>query len=121
MKKDTTRDYITEAFRFYSSCKMPDVEAIRNLRTKFSKGAILDLLAVDETLKDLNARGKEDIIEALKAVYFINPEQKLKKNEITERVVSFSRNNYIDSSTVWRQLRYARHLCANYRGLNTGT
>lgn len=120
MKKDNIRDYITEAFRLYSASGLPDADAIKNMQNQLSKGAILDLIAVDETLKYLNDNNKSDVAAAVSAVYFKKPNQKLRKNEITERVVLFAQQNYINESKVWRQLKYARKLCAEYRGLNTG-
>lgn len=118
MRKDNTRDYVVSIFRFYSSMGKPNKKQINDLKEQLSTAAILDLMAVENTLCILKKRGYEDIIAAVKEIYFVEPERALRKNEISDRVTRFSMNRYIAIPTIYRLLYKARRICAEQRNLN---
>lgn len=115
MLKDPTRDYVVYMFRFYASLNCPNKEEIHKHKEKLSNPQILDLLAVEKSLNEFS----DDIKNAVKCIYFVNPTKKPRKNEITERVINYSIENYLYEGTVWKYLKQARNICAKCRGLNT--
>lgn len=141
MKKDFTRDYVTEAFRLYAmlgkptyeqarqkiyeeelnkiSSTVPPDEAVIYAERSADKQTpyLLDIMAVDKTIELLALGGKTHIIEAVKAVYFAYPQQPIRKGDISERVLRYSLQCPTDERTVYRWLKEARLLCAAVRGL----
>lgn len=118
--RDTTRDYTIAQFRLYASLGFPSKAQVVADKT-MHRALQLDLLAVIDTLNDLTNSGKDYICQAVSAVYFVAPTAALHKGEINLRVTKFAVNNYTDERTVFRWLKEARLLCADYRGLNIGT
>ncbi len=140
MKKDFTRDYVTEAFRLYAKFGKISYEQARQIvyeeeLEKHSlcnpKSAVLqaekavekqtpmllDILAVDKTIELLRRGGKEHIIAAINAVYFAYPQQPIHKGDISDRVHRYAVVCPTDERTIYRWLREARLLCAAVRGL----
>ncbi len=141
MKKDFTRDYITEAFRLYAKLGSPTYEQARQkiYEDELSKVSsfvppdeaiiyaeratekqtpyLLDIMAVDKTIELLEQGEKAHIIAAVKAVYFACPQQPIRKGDISERVRHYSIQCPTDERTVYRWLKEARLLCATVRGL----
>lgn len=118
--KDSTRDYTVAQFRLYASLGYPNKAQVVADKT-MHRALQLDLLAVIDTLNALTSSGKDYIRQAVCAVYFVAPTAPLQKGEINFRVTKFAINNYTDERTVFRWLKEARLLCADYRGLNIGT
>ena len=118
--RDSTRDYTIAQFRAYAALDCPTKEQIASDET-MHQALRLDLLAVIDTLNILTSNGKEYIRQAVCAVYFPTPTEDLKKGEINSRVMRYALKSYTDERTVWRWLKEARLLCANLRGLNTGS
>lgn len=118
--KDSTRDYTVAQFRLYASLGYPNKAQVVADKT-MHRALQLDLLAVIDTLNTLTSSGKDYIRQAVCAVYFVAPTAPLQKGEINFRVTKFAINNYTDERTVFRWLKEARLLCADYRGLNIGT
>lgn len=141
MKKDFTRDYVTEAFRLYAKLGSPTYEQARQkiYEDELSKVSsfvppdeaiiyaeqatekqtpyLLDIMAVDKTIELLEQGEKTHIIAAVKAVYFAYPQQPIRKGDISERVRRYSIQCPTDERTVYRWLKEARLLCAAVRGL----
>lgn len=139
MKKDNIRDYATNAFRLYAYFGRPSTEyfksqiiddAIGN-ETNKSKISIVakeaeekslplikDIEAVNKTISILEARHSTDIINAIEGVYFILPNEKIKQNDITARAQAVAVSNFSDIRTVFRNLKEARKIFAEARGLN---
>lgn len=140
MKKDFTRDYVTEAFRLYAAMGKPTYEAARKnlyeaelakrnlsdpetavlqaeIATEKQEPMLLDILAVDKTIELLERGEKTYIANALKEVYFVQPLTPLRKGDITARVRRFALLCPTDERTVYRWLKEARLLCAAIRGL----
>lgn len=118
--KDSTRDYTVAQFRLYASLGYPNKAQVVADKT-MHRALQLDLLAVIDTLNTLTSSGKDYIRQAVCAIYFVAPTAPLQKGEINFRVTKFAINNYTDERTVFRWLKEARLLCADYRGLNIGT
>lgn len=148
LKKDNIRDYATEAFRFYAACgrltaeqlkqrvyediysqqkreylrggNMPSdatayavmaaEDAMRDMRAEFE-----DIIAVEKTLQRLTQPQRQ----AVELVYFINPEQPLERNDISERVHRAELEIPASERSVYRYLYRARKIFAEERGLRT--
>lgn len=140
MKKDFTRDYVTEIFRVYAAAGMPTYEseweriyneelakrsqmnagmAVIQAETAADKRTpyLLDILAAEKTIELLERGGKAVIVRAVKEVYCTYPTRPLRRGDITDRVHRFSLLCPADESTVYRWLKEARLLCAAIRGL----
>lgn len=140
MKKDFTRDYVTEAFRLYAIMGRPTYEAARkklyeeelsrynlsHIEDSFLREEVLmknkeamwlDILAVNRMIELLRQGGKSYIVNAVEEVYFVQPLMPLRKGDITARARRFSLSFPTDERTVYRWLREARLLCAGIRGL----
>lgn len=148
LKKDNIRDYATEAFRFYAACgrltaeqlkqkvyediysqqkweylrggNMPSdstayavmaaEDAMRDMRAEFE-----DIIAVEKTLQRLTQPQRQ----AVELVYFINPEQPLERNDISERVHRAELEIPASERSVYGWLYRARKIFAEERGLRT--
>ncbi len=108
MKKDFLRDYATEAFRAYAAYKHTNVTS-ESLRA--------DMLAVSETLEELDRESKLYIDQAVDAIYFVQPRQHLKRGELTARVHRHAITSYVAERNVYSWLKEARELFAKKRGL----
>ena len=140
MKKDSTRDYVTEMFRRYAAAGQPSYEVARRrvyeqelkrhagvdpavaqerAQMEVDRRApwLLDIMAVDSTMTTLRNGHRSEIAAALEAVYFSFPLRPLRRREIEERVNRFASAFPADPRTVYRWLRLGRLLCAEYRGL----
>lgn len=117
--RDTTRDYTIAQFKLYAALGYPSKEQVVSDKS-MSRALKLDLIAVIDTLNILSRSGKDYICRAVYAVYFIAPGALLRKGEINSRVIKFATSNYTDERTIYRWLKEARLLCADFRGLNTG-
>lgn len=141
MRKDITRDYVTEAFRLYArlgkptyeqarqrvydeqldrfSSKLPPEKAVEYTEKALDKHTpfLLDIMAVNKTIELLEQGKKEHIIKAIESIYFIYPEQQIYKGEISGRVRHFACRYMADERTIYRWLKEARLLCAAIRGL----
>lgn len=112
MKKDYTRDYITQAFRKYAASTKQD-------NASLSPAEQEDIIAVEKTINCLERSGKEHIVMAVKAVYFQDPKLPIHKGDISFRVRKFSINFPVSEKQAYFWLREARLLCARFRGLST--
>ena len=141
--KEFTRDYATAAFRFYAARGQPTYEEeerrireetmeVYRLRppeeqllraetaVKRRAAELLDILAVDGTVKLLRQNGRGFVWRAVELVYFgDDPDLPLHKNELSERVRRASRVLCASESQIYRHLREARRLFASLRGLRT--
>lgn len=143
MKKDFTRDYVTEAFRLYAAMGKPKYESARKnlyetelkrrdllnpeiailqaeVEVKKQEAMLLDIFAVDKTVELLERGGKKYIANAVEEVYFVQPLTQIHKGDITARVRRFALSCPTDERTVYRWLKEARLLCAAIRGLRIG-
>lgn len=117
MKKSNIRDYAVEAFRYYAR-----VEKNKDLKlpsdTRLASGCMLDIMAVEKTLRMLkNSREGNEVIRALKTVYFTMPERGFKRGEISGRVSLASNEINVAEPTIYRFLNKAITLFAQNRGL----
>lgn len=118
MSKDHTRDYARAMFRFYSLHGQPSSDTIESLKDKITTAAILDLTAVNNTLRILKREGEDETIKAIHAVYFPLPDKPLRKSEISNRITKHALSNFLGERTVWRKLEKACKICAKERNLN---
>lgn len=117
MRKDSTRDYIIAAFKLYAALGKPDRVKIE--QSQLDNAVKQDLIAVHQTMNLLQSSGKDDICNAVEAVYFFNPTKDFKRNEISNRVLAYAHEHFTSDGIVWKWLKEARTICATYRGLNT--
>ena len=111
MKRDITRDYITDCFRYYACVKTgrakPETDA-----------ELADIAAAESTLKELGRIGKRYIADAIRAVYMVDPHKPLHTKSIALRVRRFAiTEGHADERTVYRWLMDGRKLCARKRNL----
>ena len=118
MKKDHTRDYVVAMFRFYALHGEPDSAKIEKLKNELSTAAILDLTAVDNTLRFLENEDDVETVNAIRAVYFALPDKELRRGDISKLITKYAMNNYNGERTVWRKLARAQQICAQQRNLN---
>lgn len=142
MKKDIIRDYATNAFVRYASLGRPTKEELiakiradcyRRLSLQQPQYVVLkadaevqarmplieDVDAVNKVFDILNGQNREYIADAIKAVYFVQPNKVPKKGEIVERVTAYALSVPCSTKTVYTWLKSARLLFARMRGLNT--
>ncbi|PHV72171.1 hypothetical protein CS063_01465 [Sporanaerobium hydrogeniformans] len=82
------------------------------------KGELEDILAVEETLKQLAYEyNGSDIKKVVQLVYFENPSEEIERNEFTRRVIYAANQIHCDERTVYRYLGKARSIFAENRGL----
>lgn len=82
------------------------------------KGELEDILAVEETLKQIALeRNGADIKKAIELVYFVTPDKELERNEFSERVLNAANEINCDTRTIYRYLGTARSIFAENRGL----
>ena len=75
-----------------------------------NRSTALDMFAVYDTLRVLRAMGENEAIEAVSEIYFIFFGSNPNRNEISERVLRFSRSHYCDERTVYRKLKMIKDL-----------
>ena len=82
------------------------------------KGELEDILAVEETLKQLayEFNGVE-ILKVIDKVYFVQPDKVIEKGELKNRVLAAIEEIHIGERTAWRYLAKARDMFAENRGL----
>lgn len=82
------------------------------------KGELEDILAVEETLKQLayEYNGAE-ILNVIERVYFVQPDKAIEKGELKNRVLAAIEEIHIGERTAWRYLAKARDIFAENRGL----
>lgn len=82
------------------------------------KGELEDILAVEETLKQLayEYNGAE-ILSVVDRVYFVQPDKAIEKGELKNRVLAAIEELHIGERTAWRYLAKARDMFAENRGL----
>ena len=75
-----------------------------------SEKEALRLLSVYDTLRFLEADGKKETADAVRAIYFSCRGRTPRKNEINYRVRGFALESSMDERTVWRRLEEAKAL-----------
>lgn len=147
MVKETARDYIVDAFRFYSVLKRPNAASARKkadsyllnwegsghfgpedasplisletLKTNLD-AELADVQAVENTLRILRARPEgREILRAIETVYFFSPHSPQAKRDITDRVRCASLEIPVSERTIYYYLSLARKIFAQQRGLRT--
>ena len=118
MKKSNIRDYAVSAFRYYESVRRKGDKIILPEDTRLAGGCVLDLIAVEKTLRTLkNSSEGQEVIKALERVYFTMPERDFKKGEISDRVCLASNDIHVAEPTVYRLLNRGITAFARNRGL----
>lgn len=109
MKKDFTRDYVTEIFRVWAATGMLTYDEMRErvynaelakrsfmdvetaiVQAEIATGKrtpfLLDIMAAEKTMELLEHGGKTVIVRAVKEVYCAHPTRPLRRGDITDRV-----------------------------------
>ena len=103
MDRAQQRREATEAFRRYAAHQRnPNHTEMLGTDTWWSD------TAVSQTFSVLRAIGKGYIVDAVIAVYFVDPTDDLEKGEINRRVVRFCTKGHLAESTVYGWLSFAR-------------
>lgn len=77
--------------------------------------AALDMLAVFDTMRLLDALGRRDCAAAVRAVYFYGAGRRLRRNDVTLRVRRHAWESHCDERTVYRRLDLAKKLYMTVR------
>ena len=147
MKKEHYRDYAVEAFRFYAreggseayktrllseipqnhehSIRVGRIsKPVETLAARWEKvlkeneGAIMDLKAVENTLKQLSKHKLgEDLLFALKETYFQFPGMPIGKGALISRVRYVATKRFVTERAVFTWLQTIREMFAVARGL----
>ena len=118
MKKTNIRDYAVSAFRYYGSMEKNKKSVVFPENNRLASGCILDIMAVEKTLRSLKSSADgEEMLNALKLVYFTMPERDFKRGEISDRVRLTSEKIHVSEPTVYRLLGGAMVKFAENRGL----
>ena len=150
MKRDRYTEYATAAFRDYAASRLTAAERAEQLYEQNIKNAaehigigapknnvgaaisyaeeakadyaayIADMEAVEKTLDYLKSHNKQYIIFALKNIYMTDPKSRITPRIIGQRVRWVATKSYCDTRTVYKWLKQARRLFAEFRGLNPG-
>lgn len=145
--KNHIRDYATEAFRFYakngmsadkykqqiydkaleeqkknegkSGISKPTEAAIMRAEAAVNAkiAEIKDMEAVELTIKELEISMSCNMKKAIEIVYFADPDKKLEKGDIHNRVHFAEVNIPASEKTIYRWLGKARKIFAENRGL----
>jgi len=149
LKKDSIRDYATEAFRFYASCGRLSSEQLKEKvyeqiyqQSKrefgnrgvigFSDSTAYAVVKAEDAVAEMQAEF-EDIIavektlkqlnapirKAVEIVYFADPDRELKEGDISSRVHIAELSISASERTIYYWLRKARRVFAKQRGLRT--
>jgi hypothetical protein len=103
MTRSQQRKEVTEAFRRYAAHKQnPDHAEMLGTDTWLSDRA------VSSTLSLLRSDGRGYIADAVAAVYFVDPTDRLGKGDINRRVVRYCATGHMAESTVYGWLAIAR-------------
>lgn len=109
------RDRATRAFIKYARLgldrrDLTSAELASRLHGSFSDMGVAELMTVYDTLRVLEALGKGESAEAVRAVYFRDRGRSPRKNDTTYAVLRFAAERHMDERTVWRRLNEARRL-----------
>ena len=103
MTKAQQRREVTEAFRKYAARRQnPNHTEMLGSEAWFSDRAVFATLSV------LRTEGKGYIADAVAAVYFVDPTERLDKGDINRRVVRYCATGHMAESTVYGWLAIAR-------------
>lgn len=101
-------------------CSTP-FDAYRRIEGAYrsNESLTLDIWAVKECLLVLQVYGDDETVRAIKEIYF-KPYSKditkrINRKEISELILRFAYENYLDERTVYRRLRKARQLWLDIR------
>lgn len=112
-------DSVTRTFRKYARlCRDADeisyFELSERLRGCFSsEREAIKVLAVKDLFDMLIACGREETVDAIKAVYCADRGRTPRKNDISYRVRKFSIERHLDERTVYRKIEEAKRFYLN--------
>lgn len=114
MKRDIMTEKAARAFRDYARLGLctseSALDAVCRIRGICSDSALLDMLAVFDTLRLLEVSGERMALRAVREIYFATARKKPRANEITLRIRRLADEMHCDDRTVYRHLRKAREL-----------
>lgn len=114
MKRDVMTEKAAIAFRDYARLGLcasgSALDTVCRIRGLCSDEEALDMLAVFDTLRLLEASGETLALRAVRDIYFATAKKKPHANEITLRIRRLSDEVHCDDRTVYRHLQKARDL-----------
>ena len=103
------RDYAVHAFVTYA----------QNIKSD-DPATLQDREAVERLFEILKREDKTEIADAIKMVYFTEPNGTPDQKDVVKRVESFAKSQGVPSKRVYMWLKSSRLLYAKLRGLHTG-
>lgn len=121
MQKSENRNEIIRVFRKFARLGLDSeylnpIQVYKKIDTVcVSRRARLDMLAVYDCLRLFWLNGEEEIIDAVKCVYFSGKTYRLTKFDISARVLALAQEFHCDERTIYRRLERARNLYTKIR------
>lgn len=117
LTKAERRKIATDAFRQFAA-RGQNTQQVEMLYTD----TWLSDMAVKQTFSVLKILDKQIVIEAVAAVYFVDPFVPLQKNDIEYRVTKFCMSKHVCRTSVYNWLAFARntYLSIRYPNDNRG-
>jgi len=119
--ENDTRQEIIRIFRRYERLGLAregldPVRAYKRIEVVCaSRRSKLEMLALYDTLRVLYLTGEDDVLCAIREVYFGDPGHRITASVISDRVLRCSISHYCDERTVYRRLKKARELYLRIR------
>ena len=109
-EREIQRREATDAFRSYAR------RGLTPRQTEILDPTVwMDDLAVAQTISLLNRTGKGYIVDALKEIYFAEPDAVLHKSDIEMRVTRFTMTHHVCRTSVYKWLSVAREIYLGIR------
>jgi len=108
-----------EALRDMAYADPQDALQVAEKAVERVKGRLDDIAAVNAVLTALEREGKQHVIDAVAAVYFVNPQGKPRHGALQSRLRRFAIDYPASDRTVYKWLKCARLLFALHRNLDT--
>lgn len=114
MRKSILNERAARAFRNYARLGLSSADSALDVAVRIrgicNDEVGLDLLAVFDTLRLLEATGQNETLDAIRCVYFETAFRRIHANEISLIILRLSRELHLDERTVYRRLQRARSL-----------
>lgn len=121
MQRDEDRNEIIRVFRKFARLGLDSelyspIQIYKKIEILcISRRARLDMLAVYDTLRLLWLDGENEIIDAVRHVYFDGRAYRLTKYDIGAKVLSLAHEKHCDERTIYRRLERARNVYSKIR------
>ena len=112
-KKETKMDIIRTFRRFarlrLDKCDANPIQIYKKIDVLCSsRRSKLDMLAVYDTMRLLEINGEDDVLDAIRSVYFFDLSHRLTSSTMSDLVKKYATDSFCDARTAYRRLERAR-------------